>query len=409
MARKNIESKQTKPVVPERFLSLEGLRGLAAIVVVVYHFILIFYPNMFYGFASPFSSPQHMRFEDNLYGSLFTGGFSGVFAVAIFFVLSGFVLSIGFFQTGDETIIKKLAVKRYVRLMIPALVSVVLACVIIATGLSSYREVAVEAIGGGSAAVQWDFISSFFEAIKQGVWSIFATGEDSYNRVLWTMHYEFLGSLLVFFVLFVFGKLKYRNIVYLLLMLITFGSWYIGFIFGMVIADNYKTIRNFISRRTPPIRRTAIGLILLVGLVLGSYPPVVPDSGVHHLLTIPAMTNMQNLSFYLSIGAALIIIAILTSNRLSALLSHPRISGLGKYTFSLYLTHILVFLSFTVFIFSHLVGWLSYNIAAVIAGIISIPVFIIVAHIFYRYVDKAALNLSGKIPKLMGLADKRRP
>ena len=406
MARKDLERSPRRTEAPERFLSLEGLRGLAAIVVVIYHFILIFYPNIFYGFTSSFSSPQHMRFEDNLYSSILTGGFSGVFAVAIFFVLSGFVLSIGFFQTGDEAIIKKLAVKRYARLMLPALTSVILAYLIIATGLSSSREAAVEIIGGGSASVQWDFIPNLFEAVKQGVWSIFATGEDSYNRVLWTMHYEFFGSFLVFFVLFVFGKLKHRNIIYILLSIVTFGSWYLGFILGMAIADNYKSIRHFICRKTPPMRRATIGLVLFIGLVLGSYPPVVPDSGLYQFLSIYNLSSMQNLSLYLSVGAALIIIAILTSNRLSAFLSHPRISGLGKYTFALYLTHILVYLSFTVFIFSHLVDWMSYNMAAVMATIISIPVFTAVTYLFYRYVDKPALSLSNKIPVVLGLVGK---
>ena len=45
-----------------RLPELEGLRALAAIVVVVFHALLMFYPAMFYG-AEAYRSVHHIHFE----------------------------------------------------------------------------------------------------------------------------------------------------------------------------------------------------------------------------------------------------------------------------------------------------------------------------------------------------------
>lgn len=70
-----------------RLLALEGLRGVAAIVVVIFHALLIFYEYMIFGPSA--TSVQHMPLEDNLFASPLRIFFAGTFAVAIFFVLSG--------------------------------------------------------------------------------------------------------------------------------------------------------------------------------------------------------------------------------------------------------------------------------------------------------------------------------
>ncbi len=124
----------------------------------------------------------------------------------------GFVLSIGFLSKGKKIILQKLALKRYLRLMIPALASIMLAWLLITLGLSHNAQ--AQAITQSSWLAQmWNFTPNFFDALQQGTWGIFATGEDSYNPVLWTMMFEFIGSMIFFFVLSLFGGMKHRRIV----------------------------------------------------------------------------------------------------------------------------------------------------------------------------------------------------
>lgn len=399
MAQKDIKASSK----PDRFLNLEGLRGLAALMVVIYHIIIIFYPNMIYGTADPFSAVQHMKFEDNLYGNVFAGLYSGIFSVAIFFVLSGFVLSIGFFKAKDSEVVRSIAFKRYARLMLPALASVLLAFGIMATGLSSHRQTTVNIVGGGSAAYQWNFEPSLFEAIRQGTWSIFVTGDDSYNRVLWTMQYEFFGSFMIFAILMIFGKLKrrQRNVLYVFLLVASLGSWYIGFFIGIALADNYKKLLALVWAMRSSTRRLMVISLVGGGIFLGGYPIVVSSASVYHFLKLGSITDIANVSNYLSIGAGMLVLGVLISKSITRVLSHPWLSTLGKYTYSLYLTHILVILSLTTFIFVQATKHFGYNKSVALAVLVTLPVLVLVTRLFYKYVDEPSLLLSRKLSKLM--------
>lgn len=128
--------------------------------VVLTHFVFLFYPAM----RSGEMHLAHNRFEDNIYGTPLTLLLAGTLAVAIFFVLSGFVLSIGFFKTGDQNIVKKLATGRYLRLMLPAFASVLLALVLIKLGAHSLTSTAGEIANSTSLSQKWSHDPTLFES-----------------------------------------------------------------------------------------------------------------------------------------------------------------------------------------------------------------------------------------------------
>ena len=374
-----------------RLQSLEGLRGLAAISVVIYHALLMFYAYMFFGPGYPLSTVQNMRFEDNLYGSPLSVLLSGTFAVSIFFVISGFVLSIGFFETGKTTIIKKLAAKRYLRLMIPALASVLLAWLVISLGLSRAPQASAITHSGWLAGM-WAFVPNLFDAIQQGTWGIFTTTYNYYNPVLWTMLYEFLGSFFVFGTLLLFGRTKKRALVYAALVVGLYHTWYFGFIIGMVLADLYA--HNKFPFDRPHIRMMVI--LLGFAVLFGSYPLGAVTNTIYATFSIPGISPTENGSIFTALGAACIVIASLNLPVLVRFLSLSRISHLGKYTYSLYLVHkpILFSLCAGLFLLFYGVG-VQYNVAAVLALVITAPVIIVVTILFERYIDTPAILWSG--------------
>jgi len=160
--------------------------------------------------------PAHTRFESLVHGTPLALLYAGTFAVAIFFVLSGFVLSIGFFQTGDVKIVKKLALSRYLRLMIPALVSVILAFLLMSIGFSRIPEAAGQITGSASWLSSWSFDTNLFAAIKNGAVDIFVHAGSAFNNVLWTMFTEFIGSFMVFAFFWFLAVPWYRRIHYIL-------------------------------------------------------------------------------------------------------------------------------------------------------------------------------------------------
>ena len=98
--------------------SLEALRGFAAIVVVFWHSMLAFYPAA----SGVFDFPL----DQSLAGQPWFGLLNGRAAVGFFFVLSGFVLTRGYFQTNNDIAIARGAVKRWPRLAVPVLAAVLM-------------------------------------------------------------------------------------------------------------------------------------------------------------------------------------------------------------------------------------------------------------------------------------------
>lgn len=370
-------------------MELEGLRGIAAVIVALYHFSLAFYLVAFFGIGST-APVQHIRIEDNLYANPIMGLLSGTFAVAIFFVLSGFVLSIGFFQTGRLDIVKKLAAKRYLRLMLPAFASILICYLLITFGLS--HTGAAGAITGSTwLANSWQFVPNFFDMIQHSVFGIFVDGRSFYNNVLWTMTTEFLGSFLVFGVLLLFAQSKYRWIVYGVLVYATFNTWFLGFIIGMILADLYA--RGTIVQQARNL--LFIVPLLLFSIYLGGYPHGSDVQGTAYAIfpmLLGGTGSYQTLS--MTLGATIIVFSLLWTSQFAGFMRKKYISSLGKYTFALYLVHIPILYTFTTGVFVWLHGFLGYNKAVLASFVLSVPVVWAATLLFEKYVDRNAIRFS---------------
>ena len=387
-----------KKVSNERFMELEGLRGVAAIAVVIYHALVIFYPAMFYGIGHPLAPVAHGQFESVVFGTPVGVLMSGVFAVSIFFVLSGFVLSIGFFQTRRIEIVQKLAIKRYLRLMLPALASIMIVFVLLSLHLHESKASTELITQSGASSTLWQFEPNIFVALNQGLWQIFTTTLDArhYNPVLWTMQYEFIGSFLVFGFLLLFGTAKHRWITYIILVLVFMNTWYMGFVIGMIFADLYAHKRELATRYLNK-KVQLIGWVFLAGgLIIGGYPLVDPQGGFYNLLYIKSIPVGANLINYTILGASMVVFSVLTVPRLSIFFKNPKVSRLGKYTYSLYLTHLPILFVVSTSIFVVLVRVVEYKLATVGAISMTVPIIAVCAWLFEKYVDAPSIRLSGR-------------
>lgn len=374
-----------------RFLELEGLRGIAALSVVIGHALSLFYMQMLHGQNNPAIAPvQHMRFEDNLYANPIAALWSGTFAVAIFFVLSGFVLSIGFLQTGKVEILKRIAAKRYPRLMLPALASVLICYVLISLNFSS-MQAAASIIQSDLLAKAWDFTPSLLTAIKDGAIGVFFRGETSYNPVLWTMTIEFLGSFIVFSVLLLFSASKYRSFVYAALLVATFNTWFFAFIVGMIFADLYKTGKLAMKKQSWYL----LPVVFAVSLYFGGYPYGNDlSSTVYAPLSSLAGIGVDVRMMSLTAGAIVLVLGVLMISRMAALFSQKYMLVLGKYSFSLYLIHMPILWIVTTAIFVELSKFVGYNMAVAGALFVTIPIVWGATYVFAKAVDFKAVNLS---------------
>lgn len=381
-----------------RFMELEGLRAIAAVVVVLYHASLIFYPAFFYGVGTTLAPVQNAGIESFLYQNPLSGVLSGTFAVGIFFVLSGFVLSIAFFQKQDQSIIRRMAAKRYIRLMVPAFFSVILAWLAIRMGGSVVMGKVVSVTHSGWLAGLWTFSPHLHTALFQGVVGIFTSvANTTYNPVLWTINYEFLGSFIVFGAALLFGQMRNRWVVYLVLIFALANSWLLGFMLGMVLADLYANRHGLIQQLDVRIK---IGLIF-VGIVFGGFPAGPITNPVYRFLEIPKFLQTEQISFYITIGATLLVFAALTLRPFTRFLAHPRISGFGKYTYSLYLIHMPILFTVctgTFLVFHHI--HIGFHTASLFAIFVTAVVLVPLVYLFERYIDAPAIKLSSYMARV---------
>lgn len=364
---------------------LEGLRGIAALTVVFYHYALAFYPAMIYGN----SVTTHFKYENLISYTPLSLLFSGPFAVSIFFVLSGYVLSYKFFKHPDIKIILSLALRRYFRLMIPVFGSVFIAYLLLKFHLIYSPKIYPLSFSVWFSTF-YHFAPSFWSMLYQGLIGPFINpAPPGYNNVLWTMYYEFLGSFLVFLFLGFFGTRKIRPLIYTLLIIIFWKTFFLAFILGMLLCDVTVDKKNNLFSNNG--LKLFWLLLLPASLFIASYSN---EKIFFSFLKLSFLTSGENSDFYHTIGAFLLLASIIRLDWLINFLSQKYILFLGKISFSLYLIHFLVISSFSSFLFYTLAFHISYNLTSIIVFPLTLAVTICSAYFFTKYVDANGIKFS---------------
>ncbi len=367
---------------------LDGLRGLAAFVVVIHHFILAFYPALFFGF----NTQTHLGngFELFMSGSVFNVLYNGNFAVCIFFVLSGFVLSHKFFLKRDKEIVTEGAIKRYVRLALPVAISVFLAFFLLK--ISLFYNQPLSGVTGSSWFYDfWTVKPNFTDALNEAFIGAFFLDIFDYNVVLWTIAYELFGSFLIFAFLALFGKMRNRYLAYIMVGIYFFNTYYVTFLLGMLLSD-IMVNRSEITQKLG--KNKVLFLVLLcLGLFLGSYPSGRGTEGTIYSFLNVSFFDDPSISWHMW-GAFLVIAALMHLEKIQKALSLKYFLFLGNISFSMYLLHFIILGSFSSLIFLQLHSFLSYGTAFLITFFLSVGLIFLVSHVVYVYVDTRAVQLS---------------
>lgn len=363
---------------------MDGLRGLAALVVVIDHFAISFFQR------STDASIQfsHTWFEEVILQTPLHLFVSGNFSVAIFFVISGFVLSIKYFSTYQRHAVVSSAWRRYARLELPVLASVLLAYFVIAAGLLHNQQAA--AITGSSWLRDlWNFVPSLPDALYHATLGVYITGESQYNTVLWTMQTELVGSFLAFAMLLSVGRWRYRWAAYAALAGLLINSYLICFVAGVALCDWYFARgRNLVLAKRWWMPLAAVSLLLgsiPVGTLAGTMFGGLPDWLGY------GMTTPHRLHIFGAIG---LVFVLLATPVLQKLLNGPKLLHLGHVSFGLYLTHLLVLGTFSCWLFTLVEPTVGYLLGFAIIFVASLPVIGLVAYLFTRWVDDPATRLA---------------
>lgn len=172
--------------------------------------------------------------------------------------------------------------------------------------------------------------------------------------------------------------------IYVLLIAMTYNTYYLGFVAGVLIAD-------LTARQRIPAMSTWAGVsALAAAVVIGGVPAAITSGSFYDFLIVPA-TGDEKVIFLRTIAATIMVYAVLATPAIARVLAAPKISNLGKYTFALYLTHKLVFFTYTGAFFFIFAQSMSYNRAALLALVCSVPLVIALTVAFEKYVDRPSI------------------
>ena len=362
----------------EKIHYLDGLRGLAALIVLNAHYVDSFCENNHY--------------ESTIQKTPLNLFYNGNFSVCMFFILSGYVLSYSFFNTKNSDVVIVSAVKRYFRLLGPVLASVIVAYLLLKLDLFSNIEFCKKT-GSTWLVGYYNFVPNFLDALKQGLYKAFLYEEYSYNPILWTMHLELLGSFFTFAFLVLFGKLKKRYLIYTTLILIFLNTYYLAFLLGILLCDLKVNVFPYIKYTNSKI---VLFVLLLVSLFFSSYPKIDVQNTIYGPLEISRVVINSRL-FYHIIGSFLLVYVLLCSQLLQKLFSNPLMKFLGRISFSLYAIHLIIICSFSSSLYIYLLSHFSYKISFFISYIVSVSFTFLIAHASYFLFDKQSIKLGNRV------------
>jgi len=171
-----------------KLVPLEGLRGVAAVIVMLGHMVR--------GLVPP--GPGGWDGLHQFHSWLLNGGA----AVTVFFVLSGFILSLPFANDRSPLRVLTALLKRWPRLAALTTIACLFSWALIVLSQDNYQQAA--AVTGNewmashfNAPLKGHEIS-WMAALRDGLYQAFLSGGSRFDSPLWTMRIELFGSFAIF-------------------------------------------------------------------------------------------------------------------------------------------------------------------------------------------------------------------
>lgn len=150
---------------------LNGIRGLAALFVVANHFVVAFYPALYNSDINQIHTASAV--ELLIAKSPLNLFYNGNFAVCIFFILSGYVLSNKYFSTMDNEVLVASAVKRYFRLLVPVFVTVLLVFFLMKISFFFNNKAGALSFSDWWLGSFWNFEPTLLHTLQNAVFDVF--------------------------------------------------------------------------------------------------------------------------------------------------------------------------------------------------------------------------------------------
>jgi peptidoglycan/LPS O-acetylase OafA/YrhL len=327
--------------------------------------------------------------------------------VMLFFVLSGYVLPLGYFRSGRTDVVLRGVAKRWFRLIGLTVAAAVVSYLLFRFDLYHYREAAsitqsgwLQNFGGGDIGGQLQ--PSLTDAILEGSLFAFVSNADVYDPVLWTMRDELFGSLLTFGI----GLLIWRRRVPVAVAVLVVSAAATQFVDPRLIAFVCGLALSWANARGMlAISRWAGPACLLLGAVLFGY--LEPRGLYAPLAILRESSGWRYDQIWLhTIGAVLLIAGILSSDWAGRLLASTAGRVLGRLSFPVYLFHFPLLCSLSCWLFLTVRPAVPHGVALAVAALGTLPALLAVGYAFAR-LDEIWLAQVNRVAQRMIVAPGR--
>lgn len=349
-----------------RYTELDGLRGLAALSVFFSHFIGVF-PFTSMAFKKISYSPIHLLWN-------------GEGAVFLFFLLSGFVLTLPYVKQKNKLRLFDFYVKRVFRIY-PAFLSAIVFSIMIksfffqAEGMKSFSNWINE-------FWKWNFndlvLSDYFNTLV-------LIGKEFdvklFNPVIGTLRTEMIISFFLPFMIFIAFRLKFMLNLIVMIILFTLDKDIWGvFYLGIIIAFYKDTIFYHLFK----LNSKMILLLLVIASILYT----------SRFSLMGGIGGYSKISFLLTvIGCLLFLLVAIKPGKLNNLLNTKVVQFLGRISYSLYLVHFPILLFISSIVSNRFILLFSFPIIL----LFSLSTTLIVSFFFYKYIEKPFIQYGKNI------------
>lgn len=407
---------------------LDGLRGVAALSVFFFHFTNNVYDQIMYAYGGP-ATEKYGENNSLLQLPFIKLLYSGPSAVSIFFIVSGFALSIkpirqmhSHDDAGLLATLNSAAFRRPIRLFLPCFISTFV--VFLATRLDLFEATRFiaensEILTGRSklhTSLKEGFTFQFWDWYYQAAGMVrpFYWGTDDfqgfyseYDTHLWTVPIEFRASLALFLSHIALARFKTAvripAVFILCIVAVANDRWEMLLFWGGMILAELNEGTASLSKPAALLNKAWYAFYLanlICGLYLASYPDLGGDAtpGYVYLTTLVPSTYKQTRRFWQGIGGFQIVMSVSCIPALARFFASGIPRYLGQISFALYLMHALV---------NHTVGyWMLYwmyeltngwgtpfakSIGFTVALVVDTCAVIWAADIFWRLGDKPSI------------------
>jgi peptidoglycan/LPS O-acetylase OafA/YrhL len=361
-----------------RYIELDSLRGLAALIVVLHHLR---------GLWETDTQPTSVicRFLLDLVTPF------GFDAVLMFFVLSGFVLSLPAVNGRPQTY-STFLIRRVFRIYVPYL-AVLLASVAGAFWLHGIVTRSIWFHQFWSEPVDWRLVGQ--HVLFLGVYN-----PNQFDPPIWSLMYEMRISLIFPLLCGLVLRLKSKWSLAIgaglsvSAILIVKRPFYIGlttgdtlhyaglFVLGIFLARERRRLGEWFRRRRQIVKVLIGAAFLWLFLFAGHPVTVASDHFLHHFLFCVSQ-------WITAFGAAGVMIICMNSATCKRALSWPPIHFLGEVSYSLYLWHFVVILYCVHLLYGKIPLWVILCLSLVLS--------VAVSWFSYRWIEVPSMNLGRKL------------